>query len=327
MQADELYAKIVKLSKELGFSDLGCAKPSQLTLEEARYNKRQEKGYFGAMKYLRRNVEKRFDPSLLLPGCKSVIVFLAPFAKRVGGRTIKGGGNSERGGRISEYAQGVDYHVVIKKKLRTIATAIIEAGHKADANNSSKPCEIVCCRVFTDSAPILERAWAVRAGLGFIGKNNFLISPTCGIKNFIGIILTTAYLPYNEKVIEPSCGSCEKCLEACSQKALEAPYTLNATKCLSYKSIEAPLETLTEPYANPHRWIFGCDDCTNACPYNSKNRPGWREFHSNEVLNNFTKAPSDFFQKLDPQEFERLFGNTPLKRAGLEKLRFNEHNA
>lgn len=313
----QLYDRILSMAARLGFSAAGCAEAAPLEEESVRYENARKKGCFASMEYLGRNMEKRADPRLLVPGAKSVLVFLAPF-----GRPLAGCGGSGGGLKVSEFAHGLDYHKVIKDKLYLIAQLIKDscAGEAA-------------CRVFTDSAPVMERAWAVRAGLGFIGKNNFLISPVCGVKNFIGVIITSAELPcfpYGESLpagsgakeaegasAAPGCGDCTRCIEACRQHALSAPYTLDASKCLSYKTIES--RSLDERIDG--NWIFGCDDCMNACPWNSRNRPGWPEFAVNRALLENTSA--GFWNGLSAAGFGELFSATPLERAGIEKIKAN----
>lgn len=378
-RGERLYGKILSMAAQLGFSAVGCAGAGPLDEDIARYESARKNGCFASMEYLERNMDKRCDPRLLVAGARSVLVFLAPFGSRPvaglfaggvdkesNGAVINGseansaGGNgadigdawsndtgsekSVSGGlKVSEFAHGLDYHKVIKERLYLIARLIKDF---CDGKAT--------CRVFTDSAPVIERAWAVRAGLGFIGKNNFLISPECGIKNFIGVIITTAELPcfpYGKNAPEVSaaktapgeyrssgisaapespdvpvipitsgasgCGSCTRCIDACRRHALSAPYTLDASKCLSYKTIES--RSLDEKIEGG--WIFGCDDCMNACPWNSRNKPGWPEFAVNKTLLENTSA--EFWNGITADGFEKLFSATPLKRAGLEKIQAN----
>ena len=338
----ELYDKIDKLAHNLGFADWGCAKATSLEREMRWFQKAQERGFFGEMDYLNRNSEKRQDPTLLLEGAKSVMVFLVPFSYHSHNR------KNDNSLKVSEFALGEDYHTVIKNRLNQIANCIdlylIENNpsmseitenpylrKKYFAPNFDKY-KSLSCRVFTDSAPVMERAWAVRAGLGFIGKNNFLISRSCGVKNFIGVIITTAELPYSEEYPDEergeNCGKCTQCIDACSCKALFAPREIDARKCLSYKTIEAPVNKsccmeFSTQCENVSGWIFGCDECMNACPWNKFNREGWREFHSlAEVIEGEGKSPS-WWMSLSEEKFNKLFAKSPLRRAGLQKIREN----
>lgn len=320
---EELRERIRLLAEELGFADVGFARVHSLTdsVEENRFLEAERLGHFGRMEYLSRNFDKRMDPSLLLEGAKSVIVFLVPFSSATDSDNPNRSGHLRL--KISQYAYGTDYHTVIKNKLYKIAELL---KNEAGANS----------RVFTDSAPVMERAWGVRAGLGFIGKNNFLISPKVGIKNFIGIIITTAELPESERLSSSiGCGNCTRCLEACSQKALYAPNKIDASKCLSYKTIEEPLQTEAEmencsdsikkeesgESGTAEKWIFGCDDCMNACPWNRFNRPGWEEFNVNRKL--LENSTEEFWRNMSEEEFNALFKESPLKRAGLKKIKYN----
>jgi epoxyqueuosine reductase len=375
----DLFEKIKALSAELGFVACGCAKAEELVSEEEHYKSAEESGRFAGMDYLKRNMEKRFNPALLVPGAKSVLVFLAPFGRVSKPNKVENSNEQSSAPLISEFARGIDYHIVIKDKLYKILQLISqettgvpnvlsEAAIPAVSGAFSTTTEIDCCksniknvgRAFTDSAPVLERAWAVKAGLGFIGKNNFLISPEHGIKNFIGIIITTVVLPYYtdscdsstsdcycsadgcnsgeegeksspSKNKESKCGTCTKCIDACSTGALSGGHFFDARKCLSYKTIEERLQAKTENVPckqkskaerdKKTKWIFGCDDCMNACPWNSKNKDGWPEFRTNEKL--LAKATCEWWKNLDEQGFKRLFGETPLMRAGLKKIREN----
>lgn len=297
----------------LHFSACGCTTVHEVVKEvEKAYFQRSEKGYFAGMDYLNKNCDKRFNPALLVEGTKSIIVFLAPFGDNKYIKEPYTGNNcpesslpdhqnsSPEQPKISQYAIGEDYHNVIKDQLFLILKKLKEA----DPTIQGRP--------FVDSAPVLERYWAKEAGLGFIGKNNFLISPACGIRNFIGVLLINKEIPptlpafFNGAEAGPSgyaainCGTCDKCIKACPTGALDEPYSLNANVCTSYLTIEAAhknrinkkenstinkkhsgrFDILSDPEeATPvNGWLFGCDECMNACPWNSRNLPSWREF-------------------------------------------------
>ncbi len=346
----ELFEKIKALSFELGFVACGCAKSEELKDEELFYVTSRTAGFFAGMEYLSRNIEKRFNPGLLVPGAKSVLVFLAPFGVTSVQNRIDGADAKSNAPLVSEFALGLDYHTVIRNKLLKILQLI--AKETLGDSNTGGAKDIG--RAFTDSAPVMERAWAVKAGLGFIGKNNFLISPEHGIKNFIGIIITKIELPYFSPVQiadkelltddkssgANKCGNCSKCINACKNGALRySGYAFDARRCTSYATIEAREDAeeiknnskkaraddgLTNNEGSGifnNKWIFGCDECMNACPWNRKNKEGWPEFRTNEKL--LSKAKVEWWQNLDEQEFKKLFGDTPLMRAGLKKIQSN----
>ena len=307
-QNKEIWELICRLAMEAGFADWGAVAAEEVSTEQKfYYNAREAAGYFAELDYLKRNCSKRFNPALLVEGTKSIVLFLVPFGQEM-----------EMGNPpyIAQYARGKDYHKVIKERLFTILAALKE--HFPEISG----------RPFVDSAPVLERYWAMRAGLGFIGKNNFLISPKCGIRNFICSLFLNVELPPPDAADRrertqglPSCGACRRCLDACPTGALEAPFVLNANKCTSYLTIEKRhiqqqveqqqveqrqveqqqaggleahitdshslrqqrrynrMELLKEENAIPvNGWLFGCDCCMNACPWNSKNISSWPEF-------------------------------------------------
>lgn len=292
------------LSKELGFADFGIARAEVLAAEREHYLSSLGSGYFADMEYLFRNMEKRFNPQLLVEGAKSILVFLAPYGE-------------PSGNGVASYAQGEDYHKIIKDRLYIILTKLTDI-----STGREKPLR---GRVFTDSAPILERAWAVKAGLGFIGKNNFLISRKAGIRTLIGIIITDIELPVTSPGNDKKyCGACTRCLEACPTGALCAPYRLDARKCISYQTIEnkALPKLLIENKASfppLHGRYFGCDACLDACPWNGKNYPGWPEFSTRREL--FATATPQWWARLAENDFRTLFPDSPLLRSGLENIK------
>lgn len=306
---EKIYELIVNLADKLYFADFGCAHASAVpSAIKTYYLNSLEKGNLAGLGYLHKNIEKRFNPQLLVPGAKSVLVFLAPYS-------LPGNINPPHG--IAQYALGKDYHYVIKEKLFTIMNAIKEMEPSFQG------------RAFTDSAPILEREWGVKAGLGWIGKNNFLISRRYGIKNLIGIIICNLELPATTD-IEPqkseantgSCGECTNCIKACPTGALEAAYSTDTRKCISYHTIEnrnLPYEMETgsvPPYTGHH---FGCDCCMDACPWNSRNIEGWYEFHSN--LNILSGRTKEWWDSLTQKEFEEIFYDSPILRGGLQNIK------
>lgn len=308
-QKGEIYDAVKALAKELGFADFGCAHTGPVSdISRTSYISAMEEGHFAGMKYLHNNLEKRFNPQHLVEGADSVLVFLAPFSLPDNLVPPKG---------ISQYALGQDYHMVIKEKLYRI----MEMLHSC--------VEGFCGRAFTDSAPVLEREWGVKAGLGFIGKNNFLISRNCGIKNFIGTIICNAGLPstwemepQKAKSAAGSCGNCTKCLQACPSGALCREFSIDARKCISYHTIEnRSLAEDIERGIVPEFGVqyYGCDSCMDACPWNSRNLPGWNEFHSNCSM--LQSATNEWWATLTPAEFKENFKDSAMLRGGLTNIR------
>ena len=254
-------------------------------------------GYYGEMAYLARNVDKRLDPRQLVPGAESVLCFLAPYGQAAGG--------------IAGFAQGVDYHKVVKDRLY----AVIGDLQAQFPTFSGRP--------FIDSAPILERYWAVKAGLGFIGQNNFFISPHYGLRVLIGVIICNipierfaphAPLPVTE------CGACGACLRACPSGALRAPFDLDARRCISYLTIESK-EPLPEDLADAqsrHGWRFGCEECMRACPWDKPLSPLPEfETHRHELE---TMSDADW-ASLPEEDFKSRFADSGLRRAGLDRIK------
>ncbi len=308
-RAEDIYGIIKEWASTSGFVDFGCAKAEEVTpVIKRHYLVAMSKGNFASMDYLQRNLEKRFNPTLLVPGARSVLVFLAPYSLPDNLAPVPG---------IAQYALGDDYHRVIKDRLFTIMKRIKEIAPSFEG------------RAFTDSAPILEREWGVKAGLGWIGKNNFLISKRCGIKNLIGIIVCNLDIPCTLEM-EPqkkafntgSCGECTRCLDNCPTGALEAPFSTNARLCISFNTIEnrnlkEDMGKGTITFLNGE--FFGCDKCLDACPWNNANKVGWKEFRSNyEILSGKGR---EWWMELDEEEFTRIFKNSPVLRGGLKNIR------
>ena len=274
-----LYETLYDSAFALGFAGFGASGASALGPEaERRLSDYLAEGRNADMDYMARNVAKRLDVTLLVDGARTVMGFLAPY-------------DHHNDPRIASFAHGEDYHKVIKDRIHLF---VEENRDTLDAAAGGA----FACRVFTDSAPVMEREWAVRCGLGFIGCNNFLISPTAGLRTLIGILVCN--IPYEEidcmrlrrqkASIPPDCGKCMKCIKACPSGALEAPYRLDARKCISFLTIEARERDYSEEKAHGH--LFGCDCCLDACPWNVE-LPGWPEFSCN--AGRLADNPDDIF--------------------------------
>jgi epoxyqueuosine reductase len=247
------------------------------------------------MAWLGRNLDIREDPSLLLPGCRTLITLAWPYSSRKPA--------SPDGWTVSRYARPdrPDYHIELKARCRILA-AEIERLFPESRN-----------RICVDSAPILERSMAREAGLGFIGKNTMLIVPAVGSYVFLAEILTTAELPVSRpRTVESQCGDCTRCLDACPTGALEAPYRLNASKCLSYRTIEGKGDVGPRDGKRMGICFLGCDLCQEACPLN----PG-------KGSRKVSLPPVRDFFVMDEAAFRRRFGHTALARPGLGKIRSN----
>ncbi len=251
---EDLSQHIKEMAIQLGFDRAGiCA--ARATPETRRLREWLERGYGGVMHYLERSLEKREDPSLLFEGAKSLVVVGLDYDTKGPRAPAHDRGSA---GRVSRYTGGEDYHEVIGDRLRSLALAI-EALIGA-------PLEIRC---YVDTGPVVERAAAAHAGIGWIGKNCCLIDPEFGSYLFLGVLVTDLELGSDEKLSD-QCGSCRACLDACPTGALEEPGLLNATRCIAYTTIEDP-GPIPEALRIEHGdWVFGCDICQEVCPWNAR---------------------------------------------------------
>ena len=294
---------ITEEAGRVGFDACGIAKATALDEESAHVEQWLEGKREGEMGYLTRNKEKRYDPRLLVEGTKSIVTVLYNyFPKQEIGSSSKY--------KIAKYAYGSDYHDVLKRKMRQLLARIETQTGKLEG-----------VRIFVDSAPVLDRAWAVRCGLGFIGKNTSLIHPKKGSFFFIGHLFLPLELEETGKTMTNHCGRCTKCLDACPTGALEAPFHIDARKCISYLTIEYKGSLAGIDPKTFKGWMYGCDICQDVCPYNRfalpNNEP---EFQPSEQLMNMKESD---WEKLNQADFESLFKHSAVQRAGFEGLKRN----
>lgn len=254
MTAPELPERIRERARELGFARAGFASAEPLEPEGERLRAWVREGRHGAMHWMADTAEVRADPGHrgMLPGARSVIALAMPYARRLEASV------GPDPGRVARYAHGRDYHNVLHRRARKLAAMLREEGHAA--------------RVSVDSMPVLERAWAQRAGIGFIGKNCCLIVPGLGSYVFLGCVVTTAALPPDEPMKE-RCGSCRACLDACPTDAFVGPRSMDARRCISYQTIENRGHVPYELRPGIGDWMFGCDVCQDVCPFNRTSPP------------------------------------------------------
>jgi epoxyqueuosine reductase len=286
----------------LGFFACGIAKADFLKDHEPRLKKWLHDERYGEMAYMANHFNKRLDTSKLVEGARSVIVVLQNYYPE---EPLPPGSDY----LISRYAYGTDYHFVIKEKLGRLREFI---------QNQIAPHQ---CSVFTDSAPVLERAWAVKAGLGWIGKNSMLITPRNGSYFFIGEIITDLELAYDEASGGDYCGDCTRCIDACPTSAIGNDRMIDSRKCISYLTIEKRGE-LPEEYRGEYKqWIFGCDICQEVCPWNRFAFPHNEDaFRLVDVVRDWE---ADDWENLNKETFNKVFGKSPLKRARFAGIKRN----
>lgn len=297
-----LTEALVAEAERLGFAACGISDATFLEGESELMERWLEAEHEGAMSYLSRNKEKRYDPRLLVEGTRSIVTVLYNYYPQ---QPLPKEGNF----KIAKYAYGEDYHEVLKQRMRSLLEWL---------ETMAGPLEGT--RVFVDSAPVLDRAWAVRCGLGFIGKNTSLIHPKKGSFFFIGHLFLPRVLEPTGIPMENRCGRCTRCLDACPTGALQAPFTMDARKCISYLTIEYKGELNGDPSVF-NDWIYGCDICQDVCPYNKfaigNSEP---KFQPSEQLMAMRK---DDWKRLDKTTFDQLFRKSAVKRAGYEGLKRN----
>ena len=294
---------IIAEAEQMGFDACGIAQAMALNEESMHVEQWLESDYEGEMGYLTRNKEKRYDPRLLAEGTKSIVTVLYNYFPK---QTLS---DSDRF-KIAKYTYGADYHDVLKRKMRQLLERIETQTGKLEGT-----------RVFVDSAPVLDRAWAVRCGLGFIGKNTTLIHPKKGSFFFIGHLFLPIELEETGRPMTNRCGRCTKCLDACPTGALESPFRIDARKCISYLTIEYKGSLAGIDPKSFKGWMYGCDICQDVCPYNRFALPNHEpEFQPSQKL---LDMHEDDWESLLKDEFETLFKHSAVQRAGYEGLKRN----
>lgn len=294
---------IVAEAERMGFDACGIAQATALEEESAHVEQWLESDCEGEMGYLTRNKEKRYDPRLLVEGTKSIVTVLYNYYPK---QLI---GDSDRF-KIAKYAYGADYHDVLKRKMHQLLEGIEAQTGKLEGT-----------RLFVDSAPVLDRAWAVRCGLGFIGKNTTLIHPKKGSFFFIGHLFLPIELEGTGKPLTNRCGRCTKCLDACPSGALEAPFHIDARKCISYLTIEYKGSLAGIDPKTFNGWMYGCDICQDVCPYNRFALPNREpDFQPSERL---IAMHDEDWKSLSKEDFDALFKHSAVQRAGYEGLKRN----
>jgi epoxyqueuosine reductase len=259
-------------------------------------------GYAGTMRYLHRQAARRKDPQQIAPEARAVVVVLDNYY-------TPDESTDSSAPRIAKYARGEDYHRVTSRRLDLLAEVLRDHGARLS-------------RTFADAGPVPERELAQRAGLGWIGKNTMLIRPTVGSFFFIGSIFTDLPLQVDAPLELDRCGSCTRCLDACPTQAFVAPRVLDATRCISYLTIEQKGPIPEEMASNLQGYAFGCDICNDVCPWNQRFASATEipEFQPRMTLNG---AVADLFEGMTDDEFDVRFGDTPLARPGLAGMRRN----
>lgn len=295
------YTQLIKTeAKRLGFDFCGISKAEFLEEEAPRLEQWLKASMHGQMQYMENYFDKRLDPTLLVEGAKSVISLLFNYYPE---QTQ----NSDAP-KISKYAYGNDYHEVIKEKLKEFVHTLKET--IGDING----------RVFVDSAPVLDKAWAKKSGLGWIGKNANLINKQQGSFFFIAELIMDVELDYDGP-IKDYCGTCTKCIDACPTEAIVAPYIVDGSKCISYLTIELKEVIPSEFKHKMDNWAFGCDVCQDVCPWNS-----FSQAHTEPQLKNtndlidFTK---DEWYDLSEELFNQVFKHSAIKRTKYKGLKRN----
>lgn len=300
--SSEARAAIVKqIAQRLGFMACGISKATFLEEEAPRLEKWLMQNHHGEMGYMARNFDKRLDPRKLVPGAKSVVSLLYNYYPNAS-QTDKDAP------KLARYAYGKDYHHVIKDKL-------FEFMHDIQTEIGA-----VEGRVFVDSAPVLEKAWAAKSGLGWVGKNTNLIRKQNGSYFFIAELIIDLELAADGAVTD-HCGSCTACLDACPTNAFVAPYKLDASKCISYFTIELKDAIPNEVKGQFDDWAFGCDICQEVCPWNRFSTPhNEPQFEPNPALMQLSKKD---WHEITEEVFKRLFEASAVQRTGFNGLKRN----
>lgn len=287
-------------AERLGFMSCGISKAEFLEEEAPRLEQWLEEGRHGQMKYMENNFDKRLDPTNLVEGSKSVISLLLNYYPQEKQRADSY--------KISKYAYGTDYHFVIKDKLRSLMQFIQEEIGEVGG------------RAFVDSAPVLDKAWAARGGLGWIGKNSNLLSKQAGSFFFIAELIVDLDLDYDTAVTD-HCGTCTACIDACPTQAIVDPYKVDGSKCISYFTIELKEELPNDMKGKFDDWMFGCDICQDVCPWNRFSKPHEEPlFDPHPELLDMSRKD---WEEITEDVFRKVFKKSAVKRTKFNGLKRN----
>jgi epoxyqueuosine reductase len=294
---------VIKEAHSVGFDLVGFAKAEVLIEEINKIKEWLQRGYQSGMKYMERNLEKRRDVNKILPDAESVI------SLGVNYYTDEAYTNNPETGKISRYAWGKDYHLVIWDKLLILENSLKNIDSAFDSIS------------YVDTGPVMDKVWAKRAGLGWIGKHTNLINKEFGSWIFLSTIITNYKFNYSNE-IEDFCGSCTACIDACPTNAIVEDYVIDSNKCISNLTIENKGDIPTKFKGKFDRWIYGCDICQDVCPWNAKFSmiTPLQEFRPD---NGLTEIQLDDVLSMDNDEFKERFSISPIKRAKLNGLKRN----
>jgi epoxyqueuosine reductase len=300
MSPSEASRLVKKLAKEEGFDSCGISKAGFLEKEATGLERWLEKGYHGEMSWMEEHFDMRLDPRKLVPGAKSVIsVTLNYFPEEEFA--------AEEGPRVSKYAYGRDYHKVVRGKLKRMLGALQEQIGKIEG------------RGFVDSAPVMDRAWARKSGLGWIGKHSLLLTKGSGSFFFIGALIVDLELEADGPTTD-HCGSCTACIDACPTQAIVAPTVIDSNKCISYLTIEYKKELPLEYQDKMDSWVYGCDTCQDVCPWNRFSSP----------TNTVDFAPKEYigksweeWEEVTHVLWDEITKGSPIRRTGFEGFKRN----
>jgi epoxyqueuosine reductase len=299
---NSLQNKISTFAKELGFQSIGFAHAQKLESEAHRLEKWLDNGHHGKMRYMENHFDKRVDPTLLVPGAKTVISLSYNYhhpSKQ----------NDPLAPKIATYAYGRDYHKVVKKKLKLLFEYLQSIAGKIEG------------RYFVDSAPVMEREWAARAGIGWIGKNTLLLTPGTGSYFFLAEMIVDLEMVPNLP-IKDHCGTCTRCIDSCPTEAISPKgYLLDASKCISYLTIELREDIPLEFKGKMEGWIFGCDICQDVCPWNRfSKKHNEEDFEPHPELLHLTKKD---WEALSEESYNQILQKTPVSRIKFSGLKRN----
>ncbi|WP_067033598.1 tRNA epoxyqueuosine(34) reductase QueG [Allomuricauda sp. CP2A] len=301
MGSKQKHTNMIKTeAKRLGFLSCGISKAQFLEEEAPRLEKWLNQNRHGEMQYMENHFDKRLDPTKLVDGAKSVVSLLLNY--------YPSEQQNPDSYKISKYAYGMDYHFVIKDKLKSLLHFIQEEIGE------------VYGRAFVDSAPVLDKAWAAKSGLGWMGKHSNLLTQQVGSFYFIAELILDLDLEYDAPVTD-HCGTCTACIDACPTEAIVEPYVVDGSKCISYFTIELKNEIPTEFHGKFDEWMFGCDVCQDVCPWNRFSKPHNEPlFSPNPELLSFTKKD---WEEITEDVFKKVFQKSAVKRTKLSGLKRN----